>query len=251
MKTQPSNNSSNAAEFHTEKDDIFGRIASRYDLLCDLFSFGIHRIWKRRIAKRIAEDSWSDFLDAASGTGEIVLRVLNKSKLQPNQNIIVSDICTKMLSMAEKRLERFKSNLDFEILDIHSMPSIKSESIDLYSMSLGLKICNRQKALTEAFRVLKPGGRLIILEASNIPVSWLHHLYITYMSLCMPFIGWIATKGDASAYKYLLQGVKDFPCAEELRKEIYSYGYEDVSFERLSFGIVAIHIAHKPADSNV
>jgi len=248
MKTQSSINSANAAEFHTEKDDIFGRIASRYDLLCDLFSFGIHRIWKRRVAIKIADEPWTNLLDTASGTGDIVLRILNRGKLQLNQNIIASDISPKMLAIAEERLKGFKSHLEFKILDIHSMPEIETESIDLYSMSLGLKICDREKALVEAFRVLKSGGRLIVLEASNIPVAWLHHFYLAYMSLCMPLIGWIATKGDPSAYKYLLQGVKDFPSAEALKKELRSHGYEDVSFERLSFGIVAIHIAFKPSN---
>ena len=246
MKTQTSINSVNAAEFHTEKDDIFGRIASRYDLLCDFFSFGIHRVWKRKVAKKIAEEPWAKLLDAASGTGDIVIRMLNRGKLSHNQNIVVSDISPKMLAIAEERLKGFSSQLEFKILDMHSMPEIETESIDLYSMSLGLKICDREKALVEAYRVLKPGGRLIVLEASNIPVSWLHQFYLTYMSLCMPLIGWIATKGDTSAYKYLLQGVKDFPSAEELENELCSYGYKDVSFERLSLGIVAIHVAYKP-----
>ncbi len=190
-------------------------------------------------------------LDAASGTGDIVIRILNRGELGPSQNIIASDISPKMLAIAESRLKGVKSHLEFKILDMHSMPEIMTESIDLYSMSLGLKICDREKALAEAYRVLKPGGRLIVLEASNIPVSWLHQLYLTYMSLCMPLIGWVATRGDTSAYKYLLQGVKDFPSAEGLKNELCSHGYEDVSFERLSLGIVAIHVAYKPVGKSV
>lgn len=116
----------------------------------------------------------------------------------------------------------------------------------MVSISLGLKICDRHKALQEAHRVLKAKGRLVILEASNIFVNWIHKLYLGYMSVVMPFIGWLATGGDSSAYQYLLKWVKGFPSAENLAQEITDIGFSDVGFERLSLGIVAIHSAHKP-----
>jgi ubiquinone/menaquinone biosynthesis C-methylase UbiE len=126
------------------------------------------------------------------------------------------------------------------------MESVPSESVDAYSISLGLKICNRSRALKEAFRILRPGGRLIVLEASNIRWRPLHAAYLAYMGLCMPLLGWLATGGDASAYRYLLQGIRDFPAAEEFTREIVGHGFETVRCRRLSFGIVAIHVAQKP-----
>ncbi len=101
MKSDSAFTSSNAAKFHTEVDDVFGRIATRYDLLCDLFSFGIHRIWKRRVAKIISEKQWSNLLDVASGTGDIILRLLNQNSFKSDQNIIASDISPKMLAIAK------------------------------------------------------------------------------------------------------------------------------------------------------
>ena len=246
MQIDHSTKTKNAAEFQTQQDDVFGRIANRYDLLCDLFSFGIHRFWKRKVAKIIAEESWSQLLDCATGTGDIILRVLQNKRIEPNQKIIASDISAQMLVIAQKRLESAKNSIDFQILDAHSMPTILDESIDLYSISLGLKICEREQVLKEAIRVLRPGGRFVSLEASNISLKWLHNLYLLYMRLVMPVIGWIATGGDTSAYKYLLNGIEKFPTAEDLAKEIKSIGFVDVSFQRLSLGIVAIHIARKP-----
>lgn len=236
----------NAADFHTQSDDVFGRIASRYDLLSDLFSFGIHRFWKRRVAALIAAESWTHMLDAAAGTGDVVLRVTRHHDLQPHQKIVVSDISPQMLAIARKRVDRFASALEFRILDAHAMPAIPDESVDLFSISLGLKICERTQVLREAMRVLRPGGRFIALEASNISSRWLHGAYLFYMSLCMPVIGWIATGGDASAYRYLLKGIREFPTAEGLAAEMSAMGFEDVVFERLSLGIVAIHLARKP-----
>lgn len=239
----------NAAEFETQKDDVFGRIASRYDVLCDLFSLGLHRVWKRRVAQLIAKESWATLLDVASGTGDIVLRMFKQAAISDEQTVIASDISHNMLAIAKERLNRYQKYTQFQILDAHSLASIESSSLDVYSMSLGLKICDREQAINEAYRVLKPGGRIITLEASNIPIHWVHKLYLVYMSLCMPVIGWLATGGDASAYKYLLQGVKDFPSAERLALELEGKGFTDVSFERLSLGIVAIHVARKPNES--
>lgn len=235
----------NAAEFTPKQADVFGRIASRYDLLCDLFSFGIHRIWKNAVATIIAKEQWTTLLDGATGTGDIILRVISHESCA-NRTIIASDISPQMLEIAKKRLASRQISLQFTLLDAESMPSISNNSVDAYSISLGIKICNRRLALQEALRVLRPGGRLIILEASNIYFKPLHKFYLSYMSICMPIIGWLATGGDGSAYRYLLQGIQDFPTAEGLAAELSEIGFQDVSFKRLSLGIVAIHIARKP-----
>lgn len=236
--------SSNAADFVWQLDDVFGRVASRYNKLCDVFSFGIHRLWKRRVAQRIASENWSTLLDGATGTGDIILRVV-KSTPAEGRVVIASDISEKMLAIAEKRLQ-LHDNVSLRLLDAESMPSIQSDSVDAYSISLGLKICNRRLAIQEALRILKPGGRLIILEASNIRWAFLNRAYLAYMSICMPVLGWLATGGDASAYRYLLQGIRGFPTAEQLAEELQGYGFVEVGFERLSLGIVAIHTARKP-----
>jgi ubiquinone/menaquinone biosynthesis C-methylase UbiE len=175
----------NAARFSTTSDDVFGRIASRYDLLCDLFSFGIHRYWKRRIAMQIARESWTELLDAASGTGDIVLRVLSRQDTRNSRHIVASDISPEMLSIAGRRLSRLSQAVELRRLDAHSMPSIPDNSVDVFSISLGLKICDRLVVLREALRVLKP-------------------------------------------------------------REIRDLGFDEVGFERLSLGIVAIHVARKP-----
>jgi ubiquinone/menaquinone biosynthesis methyltransferase len=245
MKAPIQSASENAAEFAWRHDDVFDRIASRYDLLCDVFSFGIHRLWKRRVARRIASEKWTILLDGATGTGDIILRLLAHEGTE-GRTVIASDISPKMLAVAQRRLAVHGEKVQLKQLDAEAMSSVVDSSVDAYSMSLGLKICNRRLALNEAFRVLRPGGRLVVLEASNIPWKPLHAAYLTYMSACMPVLGWLATGGDASAYKYLLHGIREFPSAEVLAAEILDHGFEEVAFERLSLGIVAIHTARKP-----
>ena len=236
----------NAAEFAWKADDVFARIASRYDLLCDVFSFGIHRFWKRRVAMRIAEADWSTLLDGASGTGHILQHVFALD-LPPGRTVVAADICPQMLAIAQRRLAGHAARVRFERLDGEAMPSVADGSVDAYSISLGLKICDRHRVLREAWRVLRPGGRLVVLEASNIPWRPLHAAYLAYMSACMPVLGWLATGGDASAYRYLLHGIREFPTAEGLATELAAHGFVDVAFERLSLGIVAIHVGRKPA----
>lgn len=238
----------NAAAFNAGVDDVFGRIAGRYDVLCDIFSLGLHRRWKQRVAEIIAGRDWQHMLDAASGTGHIVSRVLRLApEVAERRHIIVSDISAPMLAVSQRKTAPLTQRLDYRILDAHDMPSIASGSVDLYSISLGLKICDRARVMQEAYRVLRPGGHFVALEASAIVVPALHRLYLAYMNICMPLIGRIATGGDASAYLYLLKGVHGFPDAEQLARELREIGFEGVHYERLSLGIVAIHSARKPA----
>jgi ubiquinone/menaquinone biosynthesis methyltransferase len=237
----------NAADFSASADDVFDRNARRYDLLSDLFSLGIHRLWKARVAVRIAAEPWRNMIDAAAGTGDISLRVVRKFPATADRPILVSDLSPAMLSIAQRKAAAAGTGtFDFRILDAHAMPDVPDASIDLYAISLALKICDRGLIMAEALRVLRPGGRFIALEASAIKLPWLHTLYLAYMGLCMPIIGWLATGGDASAYHYLLKGVRDFPDAEALAAEMTAAGFEQVEFERLSLGIVAIHAARKP-----
>jgi demethylmenaquinone methyltransferase / 2-methoxy-6-polyprenyl-1,4-benzoquinol methylase len=235
----------NAAEFAWKSDDVFGRIASRYDLLCDVFSLGIHRLWKRAVARRIASEEWQVLLDGATGTGDIILRLVAHQSTE-GRTVIASDVSASMLAIAQRRLAPHREKVKLTQLDMEAMPTIADGSVDAYSISLGLKICNRRLALNEAFRILRPGGRLIVLEASNIRWRWLNHAYLAYMSVVMPALGWLATGGDASAYKYLLQGIRDFPTAENLARELGEHGFGEVAFERRSLGIMAIHTARKP-----
>jgi demethylmenaquinone methyltransferase / 2-methoxy-6-polyprenyl-1,4-benzoquinol methylase len=238
---------SNAAAFDSIQDDVFSRIASRYDTLCDLFSLGLHRTWKRRMARRIASERWETMLDVAAGTGDIALRVVSNLGSINGRECVVSDICPAMLEIAERRAGPLAGQMQFKVYDAHRLSETADESVDLYSMSLGMKICDRMRALEQAWRVLKPGGTFICLEASEIPVRFIHQLYLAYMDLCMPVVGYVATGGDSSAYHYLLSGVRSFPGAEAFADDIRARGFVDVSFERLTFGIVAIHVARKPA----
>lgn len=238
---------SNAASFAPQADDVFERIARRYDVLCDLFSLGIHRLWKRRVVQRISAHKWDSMLDAAAGTGDITLRVLARDPGFASRSVIVSDLSPAMLGMAQRKAAARGLALDVRVLDAHGMPEIPDASLDLYAISLALKICDRRRIMQEAMRVLKPGGQFIALEASAIVVPWLHRLYLMYMGVCMPLIGWMATGGDASAYRYLLRGVNEFPDADALALELRQAGFEAVSYELMTLGIVAIHQAQKPA----
>src|SRR5689334_4590976 len=231
----------NAAEFDPVADDVFARIAGRYDRLCDTFSLFAHRLWKSRIAALMARENAELALDVASGTGDIPLRLLRR---RPHQQILVTDICPQMLSRAEQKLEA-RSNVKFRLLDAHRL-DLPDQSIDLYSISFGMKICDRAPVVSEAYRVLRPGGTFFCLEAARIPFDPLHRAYLAYMDWCLPFIARVATGGDASAYNYLLRGIHDFPDQRAFTAELKQNGFESVTFQNLTLGIVAIHRAVKP-----
>ena len=236
---------SNAAAFDPVADDVFGRIAGRYDRLCDVFSVFAHRLWKAHMAACIAAEAGELAVDVASGTGDIPIRLVRRLKRGGGpQRIIVSDISEQMLAQARPKLEG-DPRIEFRTLDAHAL-DLPDASVDIYSMSFGMKICDRERAVAEAFRVLKPGGRFYCLEAARIPFEPLHRMYLAYMDWCLPFIARLATSGDASAYNYLLRGVHGFPAQREFAAELEGVGFQAVSYENMTFGIVAMHRGVKP-----
>ncbi len=243
----------NAAGFRAAADDVFARIASRYDLLCDLFSLCAHRVWKSHIARRIVATPGTLLLDVASGTGDIPLRVLRyqaRAGSAAAKKLLVTDLSPQMLAMARQKLRDAAATVEFQVLDACDLGAIQSNSIDVYSIAFGMKIMDRARVLSEALRVLKPGGTFYCLEAARIPVRWVHAAYLRYMDVCLPFIARIATGGDASAYNYLLQGVHEFPTQQRFAAQLQAAGFEAVSFENQTWGIVALHRAVKPLASD-
>lgn len=229
----------NPAAFSPVADDVFARIAGRYDRLCDLFSLGAHRYWKARMAAMIAGSPGELVLDVASGTGDIPLRLLRHLAGAPRR-IVVTDLCPQMLDLARRKIGS-PAGVEFALADVHDLAAVPSASVDVLSISFALKICDRQKVFREAARVLKPGGTFVALEASHIPLRWLRRLYLAYMDWCLPVIARLVARDDPGAYAYLLRGIHGFPAQQALARELEASGFTDVTFENLTFGIVALH----------
>jgi len=237
----------NAASFDPAADNVFARIAGRYDRLCDLFSLRIHRYWKSHMAAAIARHPGTVVLDVASGTGDIPLRVIRslRSASGSPRTLWITDLCPEMLAIARRKLAG-RSEVKHAIADGHALSEFPANSVDLYSISFGMKICDRRRILAEAFRVLKPGGTFFCLEAARMPFAPLHTLYLAYMRWCLPTIARIATGGDASAYDYLVKGIHEFPAQRAFCAEMEGYGFRDVAYRNLTLGIVALHSGSKP-----
>ncbi|OYW78650.1 MAG: hypothetical protein B7Z26_09440 [Asticcacaulis sp. 32-58-5] len=231
----------NPARFEPADDNVFARIAEDYDRYCDYFSVYIQRLWKRAFAAEVASIR-GDWLDLASGTGDIPARVL-KSGVRSGR-VDVSDICPPMLDVARKKLT--PHNAAFSIVDACDMRDIPDNRYDVISMAFGMKIIDRDRALSEIFRCLKPGGVFLNIEASRIGWPPLQAVYLSYMNICLPFMGRIIAKGDPSAYSYLLRGIHDFPDGSEFANILRTKGFEAVNYRPLTLGIVAIHKAQKP-----
>jgi demethylmenaquinone methyltransferase / 2-methoxy-6-polyprenyl-1,4-benzoquinol methylase len=159
------------------------------------------------------------------------------------KQILVTDICPQMLAQAEQKLNG-AARVEIRRIDAHAI-ALPDASVDICSISFGMKICDRARVVAEAHRVLKPGGVFHCLEAARIPLEPLHQLYLLYMDWCLPLIARLATGGDASAYNYLLRGIHDFPNQRAFAEELSRQGFLDVSYESLTLGIVAIHRAVK------
>lgn len=221
--------------------EMFGGVAKRYDLLNHLLSMNIDKHWRSRTVKRvrpILERGDAQVLDLCCGTGDLLIELEKAAGRQ----LYGSDFCHPMLTAADAKLlkKQFRSAL-FEGDALH-LP-LKSGSLDLLTVAFGVRnFANYRKGFTEMHRVLKPGGVAAILEFSQPPNQSFAAIYNFYSTAILPRIGSVIS-GSNEAYKYLPDSVRKFPDAPQLVDILKECGFRKVEFERMTFGIVALHLA--------
>lgn len=227
-------------------DEVFDKAAPRYDLMNDLMSGGLHRLWKDIFASKVRPSKKAPFrhLDVAGGTGDIAFRVARAGSVATE--IVILDINAAMLEEGRRRAgkQHFDAALRFVEANAEELP-FATGSFDAYTIAFGIRNVPRiDKALAEAYRVLRRGGRFLCLEFSDVDVPLLGRLYETYSFRIIPFIGRLVV-GDDKPYRYLVESITRFPNAESFCARIDNAGFSRASFTRLSGGIVAIHSGWK------
>jgi demethylmenaquinone methyltransferase/2-methoxy-6-polyprenyl-1,4-benzoquinol methylase len=223
---------------------VFTSVASRYDLMNDAMSLGIHRLWKDAMLDWLAPWPGMRLLDVAGGTGDIAFRFLRRLKGQGHATVL--DMTEGMLEEGRRRAEAtaFADALDWVVGDAMALP-FGDARFDAYTISFGIRNVTRiEDALGEAYRVLKPGGRLLVLEFSQMPEPALQRLYDLYSFAVIPRLGQ-ALAGDRASYQYLVESIRRFPDQETFAGMIRAAGFEQVGYRNLSMGIAALHSGWK------
>jgi demethylmenaquinone methyltransferase/2-methoxy-6-polyprenyl-1,4-benzoquinol methylase len=223
---------------------VFDSVASRYDLMNDLMSLGIHRLWKRRTIELAGVRRGQNVLDLASGTGDLAEQF---SKIVgPSGSVIMSDINEAMLRQGRERLvdAGVVGNLEYSLANAEQLP-FADDSFDCVTIGFGLRnVTHKQYALDEMFRVLRPAGRALILEFSHPTTKPLAKAYDLYSFSVLPNLGRLVA-GDAESYRYLAESIRMHPDQETLRTMMEQAGFERCTFVNLTGGIVAIHRGYK------
>jgi demethylmenaquinone methyltransferase/2-methoxy-6-polyprenyl-1,4-benzoquinol methylase len=217
---------------------VFDSVAPRYDLMNDLMSLGIHRVWKQIFTTALAPSPKRTLLDLAGGTGDISFAWLARG----GGPAILSDVNAAMLEVGRDRsLDRgFAANLAFLVADAERLP-LPDRVVDTVSIAFGLRNCTDKAAvLAEARRVLRPGGRFLCLEFSRVQVAALEPLYDAWSFRVLPRLGRLVAQ-DAESYQYLAESIRTFPDQETLAAMMRDAGFARVSVRNLSGGIAAIH----------
>ncbi|MCC8417855.1 MAG: bifunctional demethylmenaquinone methyltransferase/2-methoxy-6-polyprenyl-1,4-benzoquinol methylase UbiE [Rickettsia endosymbiont of Bryobia graminum] len=226
--------------------EVFSNVANKYDLMNDLMSLGVHRLWKDRFIKQIPNLS-SNILDVASGSGDIAFRIIERSKMRNIMtNITLSDINTDMLEVARSKAidKNILTGLNYITADAENLP-FEDNSFDYYTIAFGIRnVSDINKVLREAHRVLKPMGKFLCLEFSKVEHHLLKKLYDFYSFNIIPKIG-KAIADNESAYQYLVESIKLFPDQDSFLIMLKDAGFNIASYENLTGGVVAIHSGYK------
>ena len=220
--------------------DVFHSVANRYDLMNDLMSFGIHRLWKRYAIELASVREGQTILDLAAGTGD--LAKLMAPKVGKSGKIILSDINDSMLMVGRDRMtdSGFIGNIEYVQANAESLP-FKDKQFDCVTLAFGLRnVTDKDAALRSIYRVLKPGGRLLVLEFSKPTHSLLEKVYDEYSFKILPKIGGLVTD-DEESYKYLAESIRMHPDQQTLKSMFLDAGFEQCDIHNLTGGVVALH----------
>ena len=221
-------------------ESVFDQVYDHYDLMNDFMSLGAHRLWKKDLLNMMCPSSGKKLIDVACGTGDIAKLFLNS--VNEKSSVTCVDPNKGMIKKGREKLKEFK-NLRWITAQAENLPIAKN-SFDFYTISFGLRNTkDLDKALSEAYRVLKPGGRYLCLEFSKIQNSNLNFIYENYSKI-IPSIGKIIV-GEKKPYEYLVESIKNFVNQEELVDLLYKNNFKKCSYRNLSGGIVSIHSGWK------
>ena len=219
---------------------VFDQVFDRYDLMNDFMSFGIHRLWKKNLINMMGPSKDKSLIDVACGTGDIGKLYLDNTNI--NNHITCIDPNKGMVAKGKEKLKNYK-NVKWIISSAEKLP-LKSNSFDFYTISFGLRNTkNLNKSLSEAYRVLKPGGKFICLEFSKIQNSNLEFIYKKYSKL-IPKIGKLIV-GEKQPYEYLIKSIENFINQDELIDLMEKENFKKCTYRNLSGGIVSIHSGWK------
>jgi demethylmenaquinone methyltransferase/2-methoxy-6-polyprenyl-1,4-benzoquinol methylase len=228
--------------------DVFSSVAKKYDIMNDVMSMGLHRIWKNKFVDNIHPKNGDRFLDVAGGTGDIALRILRKiNSRNIDAEITVSDINLEMLEEGKRNAidkNLFSDKLIWANDDGQKLP-YKKEEFDYYTIAYGIRnFADIQQGLNEAYRVLKKGGKFFCLEFTKVDNKLLAPIYDNYSFYIIPKLGKLLV-GDEDSYKYFVESIRVFPSKDEFCAMMEKAGFKNAEFEDLTFGITTIFSAKK------
>jgi demethylmenaquinone methyltransferase / 2-methoxy-6-polyprenyl-1,4-benzoquinol methylase len=218
---------------------VFERVASRYDIMNDVMSGGLHRVWKDHFVDRVHPKTNEHILDIAGGTGDIAFRMAKRGA-----QVMVTDINPEMLEAGKKRRDAKKYALSWQVENAETL-SFENAQFDAVTIAFGIRnVTDKPQALSEALRVLKFGGRFFILEFSKQEWPLASTIYDAYSLNVVPKLGKLIA-GDEEAYQYLVESIRQFPDAPTFAQMMTGAGFSQVKFQRLLGGVVAIHSGWK------